>query len=242
MNTLNTFGLLSTLYITLFGALFLLAASSKQYKNRYFLSLFFLNGFVLFSGHTLTFFEYWRAFKYLDFAFIVSLLMFYPFYFKYLSSAFGYRITSIKWRYHFAPAVLFGVLMLAVSYGSSREAYIEYMNSSLYGTALHSLTSKILFYLYKGARLIHIVQILLYNLVSFAYILRSRRNIQNSFSNLDKFQLQFFYMVNAVFLIFMAIPGIYVTIVGRTPFAEGGHLLGLVSFLFELLQLLLLFL
>ncbi len=238
-NMLNTFGLLSSLYITLFGALFLFAASNKQYRNRYYLSLFFFNGFILFAGHVFSFFEYWKAFRYFDFAFLASLLMFYPLYFRYLNSAFGYKISSVKWPFHYAPAMVIGTLMLVSSYSFDWETYQSYMNNNLYGLPLDGLNSLILSVLYKGARAIHIVQILFYNSVSLIYILRTRKNIQNSFSNLDRFQLRYFYAVNFVFLIFMAIPGIYVTIIGRTPLTENNYLLGTVAFLFTFLYLIL---
>ncbi len=238
-NMLNTFGLLSSLYITLFGALFLFAASNKQYRNRYYLSLFFINGFILFAGHVFSFYEYWKAFRYFDFAFLASLLMFYPLYFRYLNSAFGYKISSLKWVYHFAPAIVIGALMLVASYSFNWETYQTYMNNNLYGLPLDGVNALILSVLYKGARVIHIVQILFYNSVSLVYILRTRKNIQNSFSNLDRFQLRYFYVVNFVFLIFMAIPGIYVTIIGRTPLTENNYLLGTVAFLFTFLYIIL---
>ncbi|MDF1573860.1 MAG: hypothetical protein P1P86_01540 [Bacteroidales bacterium] len=135
--------------------------------------------------------------------------------------------------------MIVGTVMLGSSYGCSWETYQEYMNNNLYGTPMENSHSILLSWLYKGARIIHIAQILLYNTASFVYILRSRKHIQNSFSNLDKFQLHYFYLVNIVFLIFMAVPGIYVTIIGRAPFTENSHLLGIVTFLFTFLYVIL---
>ena len=236
---LNTFGLLSSLYVTLFGAIFLFAASGKDYKNRLYLSIFFIDGFVLFLGHVFSFYEYWRAFRYFDFAFLASLLLFYPLYFRYLNIAFGYKLSFLKWRYQYAPAILFGVSMLFASYTADWDSYSSYMNNNVYGTPVTDIHATVLNILYKGARYVHIIQILIYNVLSIAYIIRTRKNIRNSFSNEDRFQLQYFYLVNVVFLVFMAIPGIYVTIVGRTQFVADSYLLGAVSFVFTFLYVIL---
>lgn len=236
---LNTAGLLSSFYITLFGGVFLFAASNKTYLNRRYLSIFFLNSFILFAGHFVSFFEYWNVFRFFDFAFISALLAFYPFYYKYLHIAFGLNYSKLNWRLHFTPALFVGFTMLTISFIASYEDFTSYMKNNLYGTPTNSLTAQILVLTYKISRGLHVLQILAYNFIAIRYIIIARNHFSNTFSNLDTLQMQYFYLVNVVFLIFMAIPGIYVTIIGRKPFVEGDYTLGIVSLIFTFLYVIL---
>lgn len=231
--------ILSTLFINLFSAITLLATSNKKYKNRFFLGLFFLNSFVLFVGHFLSFNEYWKAFKYLDFIFLASLLAFYPLYYLYINSAFNFKIVPINWVYHFAPALLIGFLMLVASNISSWDSYEIYMNNNLHNSELTDLNSKILAYLYKGARGFHLFQIVVYIFLTIRFILKARSSMNDSFSNLDTYQIRFFYIATISFILFMSIPGFYVTLIGRTPLNTNGMLLLFMCLLFTLLFLIL---
>jgi AraC-like DNA-binding protein len=231
--------LLSTLFINLYGAIFLFATSNKQLKNRFFLGLFFFNSFVLFVGHFLSFNEYWMAFRYLDFLFLAALLAFYPLYYLYLYSAFNISIFSIKWYLHFLPSIIIAVLMAAATYFSSWENYLMYMNNNLYSTELGNQESKNLAYLYKGTRFFHLLQIVFYNFLTIRFLLLARNKMHNYFSNLDKFQLQYFYIVNISFILLMSIPGFYVTVIGRTPLNNNDSLLFYVCTLFSLLYIIL---
>jgi AraC-like DNA-binding protein len=231
--------LLSTLFINLYGALFLFASANKKMNNRFFLGLFFLNSFFLFTGHFLTFNGYWAAFRYFDFIFLASLLAFYPLYCLYLSSAFNFNISSAKWIYHFIPSIIIAFSMLIVTGVSSWESYHIYMNNNLYGTDLTDQTSKILAYLYKGSRSLHLLQILFYNFFAIRLMLNAQKNMEDLFSNLDKYELRYFYIVNVSFIILMSIPGFYVTLIGRTPLNTNEMLLLYVCILFTLLYLIL---
>lgn len=140
--------LLSTLFINLYGAIFLFASASKKFKNRFFLALFFFNSFILFVGHFLSFNEYWNAFRYLDFLFLAALLAFYPLYYLYIYSAFNFNIVSTKWAYHFIPSILIGATMLIATIFSSWESYQAYMNYNLSGTETTDKSAIILVNLY----------------------------------------------------------------------------------------------
>jgi AraC-like DNA-binding protein len=231
--------LLSTLFINLYGALFLFASANKKINNRFYLGLFFLNSFLLFIGHFLTFNGYWVAFRYFDFIFLSSLLAFYPLYCLYLSSAFNFNISSTNWIYHFIPSIIIAIAMLIVTGVSSWESYQIYMNNNLYGTDATDQSSKILAYLYKGSRFFHLLQILFYNFFAIYLIIKAQKNMEDLFSNLDKYQLRFFYIVNISFIVFMSIPGFYVTLIGRTPLNTNDLLLLYVCILFTLLYLIL---
>jgi AraC-like DNA-binding protein len=225
------------LSINLYGALFLFATANKKYKNRFFLGLFLLNSFLLFVGHFLSFYEYWHVFRYFDFLFLATLLAFYPLYYLYILSAFNFNIVPIKRIYHFIPTIIIAFIMLITTVLSSWENYEIYMNNNLYGTELTTTSSKILAYLYKGSRAFHLVQIVAYNFLTIRFILRAQKEMSNSFSNLDKYQLRYFYIVNISFILFMSIPGFFVTVVGRTPLNTNEILLLLSCILFTLLYL-----
>lgn len=231
--------LLSTLFICLYGAIFLFATSSKKYRNRFFLGLFFLNSTILFIGHFLSFNEYWTIFRYWDFIFFASLLAFYPLYYWYIYSAFNFNVVSTKWLYHFIPSIIIAVLMLTVVLTSNWSSYQEYMNYTLYGTELTSKDSKNLVFLYKGARYFHLVQILFYNIITIRLLMVSKNKMDNVFSNLDKYQLKYFYIITISFILLMSIPGFYVTAIGRQPFNDDGYLLLLMCTLFTLLYIIL---
>ena len=233
--------LLSTLFLNLYGSFFLFSASNKKFKNRFFLALFFFNSFVLFVGHFLSFNEYWNVFRYFDFIFLASLLAFYPLYYLYLFSAFNFYIVKSKWIYHFIPSILIAVLMLIATSITSWEHYDIYMNNNLYGTKLTSNSSLLLAYLYKGSRAFHLLQILVYNYLAIRYILKARSQINNSFSDLDSYQLRFFYIVNISFILLMSIPGFYATIIGRASFNTNEWSLLVVCLLFTTLYLILAF-
>jgi AraC-like DNA-binding protein len=233
--------LLSILFLTLYGSFFLFSTSTKNFKNRFFLALFFFNSFVLFVGHFLSFNEYWSVFQYFDFIFLASLLAFYPFYYLYLFSAFNFNIVKSRWIYHFIPSILIAVLMLIATSISSWENYNIYMNNNLYGTKLTSNSSLILAYLYKGSSAFHLLQILVYNYLAIRYILKAKSQMHNSFSHLDSYQLKFFYIVNISFILLISIPGFYITVIGRTPLNTNEFSLLFLCFLFTSLYLILAF-
>lgn len=233
--------LLSTLFLSLYGSFFLFSTSNKKFKNRFFLALFFFNSFVLFVGHFLSFNEYWRVFRYFDFIFLASLLAFYPLYYLYLFSAFNFTIIKSKWIYHFIPSILVAILMLIASSFSSWENYDIYMNNNLHGTELTSNSSLFLSYIYNGSRIFHLLQILAYNYLAIRYILKAKSQMNNSFSDLDSFQLRFFYIANISFILLMSIPGFYATLIGRTPFNTNELSLLFICSLFTTLYLILAF-
>ena len=227
--------ILSTLFVNLFSAITLIATSSKNLKNRFYLGLFFFNSFILFVGHFLSFNEYWNAFKYYDFIFLASLLAFYPLYYLYIYSAFNFKIVPVKWLYHFIPSILIAVLMFIITTASSWESYLIYMNNNLYNTELIDTKSKILAYLYKGSRGFHMIQIIVYNFLTIRFILKAKTSMNDSFSNLDTYQLRYFYIATISFILLMSIPGFYVTYIGRTPLNTNGMLLFYVCLLFTFL-------
>ncbi len=231
--------ILSTLFVNLFSSITLIATSSKNFKNRLYLGLFFFNSFILFVGHFLSFNEYWKAFKFYDFIFLASLLAFYPLYYLYIFSAFNFKIVPVKWLYHFLPSILIAFLMFIVTFTSSWESYIIYMNNNLFNTELTDTTSKILAYLYKGSRGFHLLQIIIYNFLTIRFITNARKSMNDSFSNLDIYQLRYFYIVTISFILLMSIPGFYVTYIGRTPLNEDGMLLLFMCILFTFLFLIL---
>lgn len=201
--------ILSTLFINLFGGIILIATSNKKYKNRFFLGLFFFNSFLLFVGHFLSFNEYWVIFRYFDFIFLASLLAFYPLYYLYIFSAFNFKIAPTKWIYHFIPSILIAILMLIATSFSSWDCYLNYMNNNLYNSALESTNATILAYLYKGSRLFHLAQIVIYVFLTIHYILKAKKRMNDLFSNFDMYQIRFFYIVTISFIFLMAIPGFF---------------------------------
>ncbi|RXP44797.1 AraC family transcriptional regulator [Lutibacter sp. HS1-25] len=231
--------LLSTLFVNLYGAIFLAASSNKQFKNRLFLALFFFDSFLLFVGHFLSFNEYWAAFRFFDFLFLASLLAFYPLYYLYIYSAFNFSPISIKWIYHFIPSIAIAIFMLFTVVFSNWADYESYMNNNLYGTELNSSSAKYLAYLYKGSRMFHLVQIVFYNYLTIKFLFFAKNKMNDFYSNLDKFQLKYFYIVNISFILLMSIPGFYVTVIGRTPLNENGLQLLYMCTLFTLLYIIL---
>lgn len=231
--------LLLILLVTLFSSIFLFALASKTYKNRYFLGFVFLSSFLIFTGNFFSFFEFWNYYKHYDFIFLSALLAFYPFYYLYLYSAFNIKIISTKWIYHFIPSIIIAIAMLLASSIASLDDYQVYMNHILHKTALTNKTTKILTYLYDGGRFFHLMQILAYNILSVHFILRTKKNMYNSFSNLDKFQLRYFYIVTISFLLLMSIPGFYITYIGRSPFIGNEMSLFYLSIAFTILYLIL---
>ena len=231
--------LLSALFINLYGAIFLFATSSKKFKNRFFLGLFFFNNFLLFVGHFLSFNEYWEVFRYFDFIFLGAILAFYPLYYIYIYSAFNFNIVASEKSYHFIPPILVALLMLITVLSTSWENYEMYMNNSLYGSAITTKEALWLSFMYNGTRVFHLGQILFYNYLTIRFLVIAKNKMQNFYSNLDKFQLQYFYIVTISFIILMSIPGCYVTIIGRTPLNENGLQLFFMCSLFTLLYLIL---
>ncbi|SNR58672.1 Helix-turn-helix domain-containing protein [Lutibacter agarilyticus] len=231
--------LLSTLFINLYGAIFLFATSSKKFKNRFFLGLFFFNSFLLFVGHFLSFNEYWITFRYFDFIFLSALLAFYPLYYIYIYSAFNFNIVATKKSYHFIPPILVALLMFIMVLSTSWENYEMYMNNNLYGTEITTKEALWLSYMYKGSRFFHLGQILFYNYLTIRFLIIAKNKMQNFYSNLDKFQLQYFYIVTISFIVLMSIPGFYVTVIGRTPLDENGLQLLFMCSLFTLLFIIL---
>jgi len=129
--------------------------------------------------------------------------------------------------------------MIVATSLSSWESYLMYMNNNLYSSELTNQEAKNLAHLYKGTRYFHLLQIIFYNFLTIRLLLLARNKMNNYFSNLDKFQLQYFYIVNISFILLMSIPGFYVTIIGRTPLNDNASLLLYVCALFLLLYIIL---
>jgi len=231
--------LLLVLFVTLFGAIFLFALSNKAYKNRFLLGLVFLSSFLIFVGNFFSFFEFWNLYKHYDFIFLGALLAFYPFYYLYLNSAFNIKIVPTKWIYHFIPSFTIIIVMFLASNLSSFEDYQIYMNHILYNSNLTTPKAKTLAYLYDGSRFFHLFQILVYIFLAIHFILKAKRNMSNSFSNIDKYQLRYFYIVSISFIVLMSIPGFYITYIGRAPFVGNEWSLFYLSLVFTILYLIL---
>ena len=236
---IKTIALLSVLLISFYGAVLLIALSSKKYKNRYYLGLFFTCSFLLFVGHFLSFFEYWKLFQLFDPVFLAMLLAFYPFFYLYIHKTFGFRIDQKKWVLHFTPPALVLLGMTITVIVASWESYENYMNNNLYNLPLSDKSSVALALFYKGSRAFHLVQILVYNFIIIRLLIYSKNKLSNLFSNLDKYQLRYFYIINISFLIFMSIPGFYVTLIGRTPLNTDVYVLLLICLLFSTLYVIL---
>lgn len=231
--------LLSPLFVNFYSAIFLLATGSKKYKNRFFLGLFFFNSFLLFVGHFLSFFEYWIAFRYFDFIFLGALLAYYPVYYVYIYSAFNFNIVTTKKSYHYIPSILFAIVMFIMVLSTSWGDYEMYMNNNLHGTEITTQGALWLSYMYKGCRIFHLAQILFYNYLTIRFLIIAKNKMQNFYSNLDKFQLQYFYIVTISFIVLMSIPGCYVTIIGRVPFSENDLMLLFICCVYTLLYIIL---
>ena len=231
--------LITPLLFNLFGAIILFSTSNQKYKNRFYLGLFFANSFILFTGHFLSFFEYWTIFKYFDFLFLASLLSFYPLYFLYIQSAFHFNIFSGKIIYHFIPAILISLSMLIISYSANYTDYSMYMENNVFNEKVSSSTAEVLTGIYKGGRFLHTIQILIYTFFIVKLILKIKTSLQDYVSNTDSYQFRNFYVTAISFIIFMSVPGIFVTIIGRQPLNTNSYLLLAVCLLFTVLYLIL---
>lgn len=231
--------LLFAVAINLFGGIFLLSSVDTLHRNRLFLALFFINSFLLFTGHFLSFQEFWYIFRYYDFVFLSSLLAFYPLYYLYLKSAFGFDILPFRWKTHFVPAVIFGIAMGITSIFSDTESYTQYMQSNVFGYEAVTTKAQLLLWIYKSSRALHVFQILFYNILSFVYFFRVYKKMNDTFSYIDPINKSYFYIVNVSFLFLMAIPGVYVTIVGRNSLTDNNWTLPAITFTFTLLYLIL---
>lgn len=129
--------------------------------------------------------------------------------------------------------------MVVVVTTSNWSSYQEYMNHTLYGTELKTKEAETLYFLYKGTRYFHLGQILFYNFITIRLLVVSKHKMDNVFSNLDEYQLNYFYIVTISFILLMSIPGFYVTSIGRQPLNDDGYLLFFTCTLFTLLYIIL---
>lgn len=231
--------LLFAVAINLFGGIFLLSSVDTLHRNRLFLGVFFINSFLLFTGHFLSFQEFWHIFRFYDFVFLSSLLAFYPLYYLYLKSAFGFDILPFRWETHFIPAGIFGMAMGITSIFSDTESYTQYMQSNVFGYEAVTTKAQLLLWIYKSGRAFHVFQILFYNILSVVYFLRVYKKMNDTFSYIDPINKSYFYIVNVSFLFLMAMPGVYVTIVGRNALTVNNWILPTITFAFTLLYLIL---
>ena len=129
--------------------------------------------------------------------------------------------------------------MLITTSVTTWESYHIYMNNNLFSAELTNQSSKTLAYIFKGSQIFYLMQIVFYNFFAIRLLLRAQKNMKDWFSNLDKYQLRYFYIVNISFIVLMSIPGFYVTIIGRTPLNSNVIQLLSVALLFTLLYLIL---
>ena len=129
--------------------------------------------------------------------------------------------------------------MLSATVFSTNESYFEYMNFNLYNQHTTNQNSLLLFGIYKGARIFHLAQILFYGFITLLFLIKANKKVNDSFSNLDKYQERYFFITTISFLILMAIPGFYVTLIGRFTFEENTTLLFINASFFTLLYIIL---
>ncbi len=218
--------------VNLFGGIFLLASSGKEFLNRKYLAFFFLNSALLFFGHFLSYYEYWTFFKVYDPIFIASVLAFYPFYYLYLKSAFHGESRIKGWQWHFLPSVVMGGSMAVLCVMSSNGSYYQYMQANVYSTPTSDFHALMLFTVYIGTRVFYIVQTIGYIFVGFRFLRRAKREMQDEFSNMDKFQLKHFNIVNYTLLFLMGLPSVIVTIVGRYKLTNSSWTIPIIAFVF----------
>jgi len=231
--------LLLVLFVTAFGATFLLALSTKKLRNRLFLGIFFLISFLVFFGNFLAFYNFWHIVHYYDFLFLAALLAFYPSYYLYLFSAFNFKISKAKWVYHFIPSILIALTMIIVSFMAKPEDFQIYLNNNINGTALTTSYAYALDFVYDFGRIIHLLQIILYTYLAIRIIIVGKKSMANSFSNLENYQLKYFYTTTISFISLMSIPGFYITLMGRTKFSNNDFSLLYLSIIFTILYLIL---
>lgn len=231
--------LLLVLFVTGFGAVFLIALSTKKLRNRLLLGYFFIISFLVFFGNFLAFFHYWKIVHYYDFIFLAALLAFYPSYYLYLFSAFNFKITKAKWIYHFIPSFLIAIIMIIMSIIAKPEDFQIYMNNNIYGLILTSKISYSLDFIYDSGRVIHLLQIVLYTFLAIRIIIIGHKSMANSFSNLRNYQLRYFYTISISFIILMSIPGFYITLMGRAQFSNNDYSLLYLSIIFTILYVIL---
>jgi AraC-like DNA-binding protein len=227
------------LFVTAFGAIFLLALSTKKLKNRLFLGGFFLISFLVFFGNFLAFYNYWQIVHYYDFIFLAALLAFYPSYYLYLFSAFNFKISKAKWIYHFIPSILIAIIMVIASAIAKPEDFQIYLNNNIHGTPLTTSNAYTLDFVYDFGRIIHLLQIVLYTFLGIRIILIGKKSMFNSFSNLESYQLRYFYTTTISFITLMSIPGFYITLMGRTKFSNNDYSLLYLSIIFTILYIIL---
>jgi len=231
--------LLLVLFVTAFGAVFLVTLSTKKLKNRLLLGFFFLISFLVFFGNFLAFYNYWQIVHYYDFIFLAALLAFYPSYYLYLFSAFNFKIVKAKWIYHFIPSILIAIIMIVASIIAKPEDFQIYINNNIYGTTLTTKPANTLDLIYDLGRIIHLLQIVLYTFLAIRIILIGKKSIANSFSNLDSYQLRYFYTTTISFIALMSVPGFYVTLMGRVQFSDNDFSLLYLSIIFTVLYVIL---
>ncbi|TKG96907.1 helix-turn-helix domain-containing protein [Puteibacter caeruleilacunae] len=233
---LKTLALLTPIFVNLIGSIFLVYGSDEKYKNRRFLALFMFNSVLLFIGHFMVFHDYVWPFRFYDFIFLASLLSFYPLYLLYVRSVFEVKVSLKYYWLHFLPGIICSTLSLLFSLMADRFTFVEYLNRTM-DTSIGSSSwlSAALFYTYYWSRMIHIFQIVVYNVWILWYIRKNWQMLNEFFSNTDKIQPQYFFRITVSFLLLMALPGILVTIIGRVPFVEHAFMLPVTCLLFSIM-------
>lgn len=235
---LQTVFLLTPVYVNLIVGVMLISQSIRH-RNRLWLAMFFLNSFLLFTGHFLFFNSYISIYRIYDFVFLFSLISFYPFYFLYIRSIFDFHDFTYKKIYHFIPSFIVVALFLTSLMIFPKESYENYLLNIMSGKDLINNESGFLAILYHIVRYFHVAQIVTYSVVIVFYVKGNYNLLYEYFSNTDKYQLRYFSVINLAFLILMSVPGIVVTLIDRSPFLSENWLIPLSSVVFSLMYLIL---
>lgn len=226
---------LTPLYVCGFWALIFLNSSRKKNQARYFLGFFMAVAFLLYLGHTLFFLEKFRLYIHYDPVYIASNLLVYPLYYQYIRLLTIDTRWSVKYLYHYIPAIFFGVvsgimhlLYHDIAHLNPEEYFREGYQIGVGTKSPYFMLSMV----YGIQRLAFSLQVVIYFIAGFVLIRRYRERIMNYYSNHESRSIRW---VSNIFLslVITAIFSMVVNILGKFIFINHPGMLMIPSLIFS---------
>ncbi len=232
---IQAIAVLTPIYVCGFWALVFLNSSGKKNRARHFLGFFMATAFLLYLGHTLFFLEKYLLYIHYDPVYIAANLLVYPMYYQYIRLLTADTRWSLKYLYHYIPAIFFGTISGIMHLVYHQIAHVNPEEYFREGYRMGVNTENTYFWVsvvYGIHRMVFALQVVIYFIAGYVLIRRYRERILNYYSNHESRSI---YWVSNIFLtlVITAIFSMVVNILGKFIFINHPGMLLIPSLLFS---------
>jgi AraC-like DNA-binding protein len=193
--------LLAPVFVSLFAGINLFFFPWKGNQSKLILGLFlFLSG-IFFGVIALYQTRNFELYQYVDGVFMSLLLVFHPLFYLYVWSVTKGRKVQSRQLWHFLPAAITLIASVVLYSFMQEQERLYYLSSYMNGLFIDNFWMQGIYLVFKAGKIIHLVQAILYFLLSLFLILHHREHLDEYFSNTANIKLNWLFVYNILFIL-----------------------------------------